>query len=167
MKYFYFFYLFLMSVISYADNMEHAYEFGIWQSHQATGFTIRSKTNKIPFCPYRRGYLVMFYGVSVKELSNKPFSGRIVHYYPGPSVSWLMMQYPDNKYDGVEVSDFPIMHSLEGEIGTIETVHPGDPLGKHKLEIYIEDKLTKIIEFEVVKAEYCPKIGEKNPGLPR
>jgi hypothetical protein len=40
--------------------------------------------------------------------------------------------------------------ALDGVIENFWTIAPGDPVGKHKIEIYIDDRLIETFEFELI-----------------
>ncbi len=91
------------------------------------------------------------YGVIVREKSGKPFTGQLVHYYPGLSVSWLPFDNPNGEKEKRKISNFEPQYTASGFWAMIETLHEGDPLGKHKMEVIINGELHETIEFEVVE----------------
>lgn len=119
--------------------------------NKTKGIFLEQETSVIPFRPVGSTPSIQFYGLIVKERSGKPFKGQLKHYYPGLSVSWLPFDDPEriNKRKA-KVSDFSPQFANTGFWAMIETLHVGDPLGEHRLEVYINDELYDVITFEVV-----------------
>lgn len=141
---------------------EFSLEFGILQFNQDGTIKVKEKTNVIPFCPIRRSHEIVLYGIQVKEKNKQVFTGKMVHHYPGPATSWLPFDDPEAKNKKITaISQFAPERTTEGWWAMIETMHEGDPLGKHRLEVYLDDKLFQEVTFEVVKATSCPTMKRR------
>lgn len=54
--------------------------------------------------------------------------------------------------DGTTAVTKRIQSATDGVIENFWTIAPGDPLGKYKIEVYIDDRLVGSFEFELVSA---------------
>lgn len=146
--------------LAFSLEKEFSLEFGIVKMRNKNGQThyeIGNETRTIPFCPIRKGYEIVIYGLIMEEKTKKPFTAKLVHHYPGLSVSWLPFDDPKGEKVRRTVSQFPSENAFSGWWAMMETMHEGDTIGKHRLEVQIDGKLYKEIEFETVKSDDCPK----------
>jgi len=126
-------------------------EFGIIGFTDERTLYVEHATTTIPFIPTNKNQeRFQLYGLIVKEKNGKPFTGHLVHYYPGLSVSWLPFDNPKGERIRRRVSQFEPEYTASGFWAMIETLHDGDPLGVHKMEVFINGALYNTFEFEVV-----------------
>ncbi|MFM6202231.1 MAG: hypothetical protein ACKPE1_24365, partial [Dolichospermum sp.] len=52
--------------------------------------------------------------------------------------------------DGKTATSTRIQTPVNGVIENFWTISPGDPLGKHQIQVYIDDRLLATFEFEIV-----------------
>lgn len=74
---------------------------------------------------------------------------------PKPPVTWGTDKGEDFSMsgDGMTSVTRRTQSAPEGVIENFWTITPGDPLGKHRIEVYIDDRLISIFEFEIISVK--------------
>jgi hypothetical protein len=112
----------------------------------------RGKTNVIPTTrvPLREGNI---YGwrIQLKDYQSE-VKWREVLRLPKPPETWGTDNGEDFSIsrDGTTAQTKRIQSAEDGVIENFWTIAPGDPLGKYKIEVYIDDRLIGSFEFELV-----------------
>ncbi|AFZ23299.1 hypothetical protein Cylst_0975 [Cylindrospermum stagnale PCC 7417] len=72
---------------------------------------------------------------------------------PKPPETWGTQDNEDFSIsaDGTTAVSKRTQSAVNGVIENFWTIAPGDPVGKHKIEVYIDDRLIKTFEFEIVQ----------------
>ncbi|MBD2388689.1 hypothetical protein [Cylindrospermum sp. FACHB-282] len=72
---------------------------------------------------------------------------------PKPPETWGTQDSEDFSIssDGTTAVSKRTQTAVNGVIENFWTIAPGDPVGQHKIEVYIDDRLIKTFEFEIVQ----------------
>jgi hypothetical protein len=121
-------------------------EFGLKRVDSKGNVTIL-RTTKVPL---QQGNA---YGWRIKL---KDYQGEVkwreVLRLPKPPVTWGTDKGEDFSMlpDGMTSVTRRTQSAPEGVIENFWTITPGDPLGKHRIEVYIDDRLISTFEFELI-----------------
>lgn len=119
------------------------------------GFRIINSSGKVNFFPTTTVPLKEgdAYGWRIK-LDNYPskIQWREVLTLPKPPETWITenRQNLSISKDGKTATSTRIQTPVNGVIENFWTISPGDPLGKHQIEVYIDERLLATFEFEIV-----------------
>ena len=128
------------------DNTSFDVKFGILEVKDGAGI-FKKETRTLPLITKDEG---QFYGIYISPPNNEPYNCYIIAYLPGTP---KMLSGTVKDIDSSKVTK-GLRSPTEKAMGIYILpmwFDEGDPLGKYKLELYINDKLYETIEFEAIE----------------
>lgn len=111
------------------------------------GVFIEKKTNEIPYVTRERGQI---FGITIQPIIENSYEFYLVLYLPGIPKKLSGEALSSAVSEDGKIFRSPV-HKVIGMSAYPMWLDEGDPVGKYKAEIYVNDELVKTIEYEVVK----------------